>query len=98
MLCSLSTITLNTSCRPGLGVLGQNGKYWYPARLIERLQDGSFVIRWWRECKFSQTIPSLGIPGQVATLAKMSVVDHLWQDHQRRRQIRVSLSTKLSVP
>ncbi|TFK35257.1 hypothetical protein BDQ12DRAFT_668748 [Crucibulum laeve] len=78
---------------PGLGVLAQNGKYWYPARLIEYLKNGYLVIQWWRECTFSHTDPSLGQPGQVTTFAEASVVDHLWHDQKWHRQICLGLWT-----
>jgi hypothetical protein len=70
--------------RVGRGALGKIGKYHYPLRLVKRLGNKRWKVRWWPHASF----PGGVIPEDV--VEEHLIVDELWQDPSARREIRVS--------
>lgn len=86
---------LHKRLRPGRGALVQHGEYWYPVRLIQRLQNKGkkdksktqWRVRWWRGCQFA--VPGVK-PDSITVVEEEKIVDSLWNDREGRRKIRVS--------
>ncbi|KAG2133699.1 hypothetical protein DEU56DRAFT_888775 [Suillus clintonianus] len=85
---------LPTRLIAGKGALARLGKYWYPVRLIQSYVAANlhgtarnrvhWRVVWWRGCKFPSSLGSP--PGDVE---QGDLVDELWQDHAKRREIRL---------
>ncbi|KAF4620872.1 hypothetical protein D9613_000021 [Agrocybe pediades] len=82
---------LNERLRRGRGALARIGEYWYPVRLIHRLESGEWRVRWWRGCKVG--VEGLN-PGCVATVKEEDLVDSLWMDRTERRKIKLGRWTQ----
>ena len=66
--------------------LSQHGVYAYPVRLIQKREDGTWTVRWWRENIYAPETPA---PEQVSCVQEKDLVDSLWMDRDKRRKIRV---------
>lgn len=73
----------------GKGALVRLGTFWYPVRLIYYdKQKNTWLVRWWRGNKFEEQIT---VKPDTVTEVEMSViVDSLWLDRTKRREIQVS--------
>lgn len=81
-----------TTFRIGTAMLVRNGKFWYPARVLEikhgsRGSPNQWLIQWWRGCNFHHT--AKGKPNQRALVTEDCMRDSLWKKKQERRYIRV---------
>jgi len=73
----------------GRGGLVQDGAFWYPVRLIERLSSGLWRVRWWRGNQY-ESESLLGM--ESTTLAEENkIIDSLWSNVRGRRETRVSV-------
>ncbi|KDR67076.1 hypothetical protein GALMADRAFT_147307 [Galerina marginata CBS 339.88] len=71
--------------KAGKGALCRHGKYWYPVRLLQKQEGNTWLVRWWRGCKFGHQGP----PQLDSSVPEESLVDELWQDQQARRAIQL---------
>lgn len=81
-----------TFLRAGMGALAQNGKFWYPVRLIERTLKPirQWTVRWWRGCEFDLKSQVYNVnPDDISIVPEDLIVDALWMDQSARRQVRV---------
>ncbi|KAF8351863.1 hypothetical protein F5887DRAFT_861192, partial [Amanita rubescens] len=84
---------LKDRVRAGTGALARHGTFWYPVRLIQLVAGVGrqknilrWKVRWWRGCKFD----SRGIKhGSTTVVSLDNIVDSLWLDQKRRREIRL---------
>ncbi|KAJ6601491.1 hypothetical protein B0H10DRAFT_1824052 [Mycena sp. CBHHK59/15] len=72
--------------RPGKGALARWGDYWYPVRLIQKKDQSSWVVKWWRLSHFPSSGPS---PELWTTIEEKDLQDELWADVAARRQIKL---------
>ncbi|KAH9949621.1 hypothetical protein B0H21DRAFT_836748, partial [Amylocystis lapponica] len=77
----------------GKGALARHGDFWYPVRLIKlfksvvlplRKEHREWRVVWWRGCSLSGSGPDPD-----ARLQEADLVDELWHDESRRRDIRL---------
>lgn len=72
-------------------VLVQDGLFYYPARILSEINQGSCSVRWWRHNHpAGKEWKTMHVPGAVARVHVRNIVDDLWLDVAGRRQIRVS--------
>ena len=94
---TLHGLPLHERLRPGRGALCQVGDFWYPARLIQQIEnedqtsdtktETSWRVKWWRECQFATPGPT---PDSITVVEEGRIVDSLWKDREEGRKIRVS--------
>ncbi|KAF8962433.1 hypothetical protein BDZ97DRAFT_1759284 [Flammula alnicola] len=78
---------LGLRLRSGRGALARVGEFWYPVRLIQKVNDG-WRVQWWRENKFVMD-DGPQKPGAFSIVNSTDIVDSLWNDRPGRRAIRL---------
>ncbi|KAF8956646.1 hypothetical protein BDZ97DRAFT_1925337 [Flammula alnicola] len=78
---------LELRLRSGRGALARVGEFWYPVRLIQKVNDG-WRVQWWRENKFIMD-DGPQTPGAFSVVNSTEIVDSLWNDRPGRRAIRL---------
>ncbi|KAL0960362.1 hypothetical protein HGRIS_011986 [Hohenbuehelia grisea] len=74
--------------RPGKGALARIESYYYPVRIIKRNKkhgetNQTWTVVVWRGCKLVEEA------GKQISVAEENLVDELWDNQTRRRQIRL---------
>ena len=77
----------------GRGALARHGDFWYPVRLIQRV-DEDWWVQWWRETYFTSTSV---VAGGVSLVESTDIVDSLWLNCASRRTIRVGTSADVKI-
>ncbi|KAG5636902.1 hypothetical protein H0H81_006464 [Sphagnurus paluster] len=67
----------------GRGALSQHGDFWYPVRLIQKV-EGDWRVQWWRGAHFTLTIV---VAGGISLVEPADIVDSVWLDCKNRRMI-----------
>ncbi|KAG6912972.1 hypothetical protein DXG01_010715, partial [Tephrocybe rancida] len=80
---------LQEHLKPGRGALIKHGKYWYPVRVIQHVENG-WQVKVWRECRFEE--PGM-VPGSFITVPFDCIIDSLWGKHAERRAIQLGIWT-----
>ncbi|KAF8955597.1 hypothetical protein BDZ97DRAFT_1764645 [Flammula alnicola] len=83
----MSIRPLNKCLKSGIGALAHNGDFWYPVHLIE-LHNHQWSVQWWRSCIFHDSSSEIE-PGTVTSVPETNIVDSLWADTIRHRNIQL---------
>ena len=70
--------------RAGKGALARHGDYWYPVRLLQRMDGNHWQVARWRGNRY------VDIQDAAALVKEEDLVDELQGDFEARRRIRVS--------
>ncbi|PPQ76027.1 hypothetical protein CVT24_006700 [Panaeolus cyanescens] len=84
---------LELRLRAGRGALARVGSYFYPVRLIQKVQDGWYV-RWWRGNEYPVGIRRP--ESDVSLVPNTDLLDSLWRDRYQRRQTQLGKWTHAS--
>lgn len=76
--------------------MARHGAFWYPVRLLKKTTKDErpvWRLRWWRLCQFiDPDAPS----SSESVLSESDIVDELWNEPERRRNIRVRFSKTIT--
>lgn len=79
-----------------MSVLALDGKFYYPARLIESYHGGAeWSVKWWRNNLPDIESGATHLAGSFGRIPISKIIDDLWKDMKGRRTVRVSSSSNL---
>ncbi|KAL1715944.1 hypothetical protein EV715DRAFT_293655 [Schizophyllum commune] len=83
-------LPLERRLRVGQGCLVRDGRFWYPARILDAdLAEGTWTITFWRLRHFCASVAAGDRKLTRAAITLEDIRDELWHDHEARRKIRL---------
>ncbi|KAF9030656.1 hypothetical protein BJ165DRAFT_1358700 [Panaeolus papilionaceus] len=77
---------LASRLKAGRGALARFGTYFYPVRLVQKLDSG-WIVRWWRGNEYSPDVLHQAV--EISFVLLTDLHDALWRDRFTRRKIRL---------